>query len=221
MRAYITSILAFGFISLCTPGRADTVLDFQNALATVGSDTPFFTPLSISGFTLAATNPPTGFSSGFEAHGSTSLFYAGEVGLLALAPATTPDNVVKLTDNANNPFTLDSIDLARNFPFDPAPTVTFTGTKVGGGTVTQTFTVTVPVGTAAFQTFDFTGFTNLVSVSWGQPPLEDGLHQFADIHVLETPAAAPEPVTWLLVAIALAAAALYRRRQAPVTEPRA
>jgi hypothetical protein len=47
--------------------------------------------------------------------------------------------------------------------------------------VTESFTVTTLVGVRGFQTFDFTGFTNLVSVTWGQPQLADGLHQFTDI----------------------------------------
>jgi hypothetical protein len=94
-------------------------------------------------------------------------FYAGANGLAAFAPAT---NVLSQTDR--KPFSLLSIDLARNFDFDPAPTVMFTRTLAGGGTVSETFTVTTPAGfPGAFQTFQFTGFSNLSSVSWDQPDL--------------------------------------------------
>jgi hypothetical protein len=48
--------------------------------------------------------------------------------------------------------------------FDLAPTVTFTGTRAGGGTVTQTFTVTTAPGVQAFQSFTFAGFSDLVSL---------------------------------------------------------
>jgi hypothetical protein len=65
--------------------------------------------------------------------------------------------------------------------FDLAPTVTFTGTRAGGGTVTQTFTVTTAPGVQAFQSFTFAGFSDLVSLQWVQPQLDLGLHQFDNI----------------------------------------
>ena len=83
---------------------------------------------------------------------------------------------------SGEPFSLLSIDLVRNFAFDPAPTVTFTGTLAAGGTVTETFMVTQPAGfPQTFETFDFTGFTGLSSVSWDQPVFTEGLHQFTNI----------------------------------------
>jgi hypothetical protein len=179
--------------------RGDVILDFQDVLAAEGSDVPFFTPVTTHGFTLTATNPPTGFSAGFEVHGPASSLYAGEIGLVAFAPATSPpDNIIDLVKTDGTAFSLLSIDLARNFAFDPAPTVTFTGTLSGGGTVTESFTITTPVGTAAFQTFDFTGFTNVTSVTWGQPQLSDGLHQFANIHIANP---VPEPSTLVMSSI--------------------
>jgi hypothetical protein len=182
---------------------AMVTLDFQDVLAAKGSDVPFFDPVQSHGFTLTATNPPTGFSAGFEVHGPGSPFFAGAPGLVAFAPATSPpDNLIELTQSNGQPFSLISIDLARNFAFDPAPTVTFTGTLPGGGTVTESFTVTVPVGTAAFQTFNFTGFGDVTSVSWGQPQLSNGLHQFTNI-VLDTnpTVAVPEPSTLTLLGL--------------------
>jgi hypothetical protein len=213
MRTFIILMLGMGFISSYTPARADTILDFQDVLGTVGSDVPFFGAISVSGFELTATNPGTGSPSGFEAHGPSSAFYAGEVGLVALPPATSPpDNVIELMDASSNPFTMVSIDLARNFAFDPAPTVTFTGVKNGGGTVTETFTVTTPVGVSAFQTFFFQDFTDVVSVSWGQPQLANGLHQFANIDVLPTSTATPEPTAWILSLTGLVGIVVTRMR---------
>jgi hypothetical protein len=210
VRAWPVAVL---FYLLAMPARGGTVLTFQDVLAAQGSDVPFFTPIQTQGFTLTSTNPPTGFSAGFEVHGPASLFYAGEVGVVAFAPATSPpDNVIELTQTDGQPFSLVSIDLARNFPFDPAPTVDFTGVKADGSTVMESFTVTVPVGTAAFQTFDFTGFTDLKSVSWGQPQLSDGLHQFSRIVIAS---AVPEPsVTYLFaVGLSFAVATNARRRR--------
>ncbi len=175
----------------------EVILNFSDIPIPGGTDSaPFFT-YSSQGFSLSAINPPTGFLSGFEAHGPNSLFYAGEIGVVAFAPASPPDNVISLTQENGQPFSILSIDLARNFAFDPAPTVDFTGTRSDGSTVSESFTVTVPLGTAAFQTFDFTGFTDLVAVSWGQPVLADGLNQFANIHL----ATVPEPSAVLLMAL--------------------
>jgi hypothetical protein len=218
MKGFVAAFLAISLLAARGPAaRADIVtLTFQDVLAAKGSDVPFFDPVHSQGFTLTATNPPTGFSSGFEVHGPTSPNYAGEVGLLTFAPATSPpDNVITLTQDNGKAFALTSIDLARNFPFDPAPTVTFTGTLAGGGKVVESFTVTTPVGTAAFQTFDFTGFGDVTSVSWGQPQLSDGIHQFSNV-VLNTAAITPEPASLVLLSAGLAGLAGYgwRRRKA-------
>ncbi len=186
----LTSKLWFAAVLfyLAAAARGDTILDFSDVLAAQGSDMPFFTPIQTKGFTLTSTNPPTGFSAGFEVHGPTSPFYAGEIGVVAFAPATSPpDNVIALTQTNSKPFSLVSIDLARNSAFDPAPTVDFTGIKANGSSIHESFTVTVPVGTAAFQRFNFSGFTDLTSVSWGQPQLSDGLHQFSHIDIAAVP----------------------------------
>lgn len=186
---------------LCAPGdpaRGDIVLDF--------SDVPpgtlaVFNPYVSQGFTLTSTSGGFAFNSPDTGNGSpepvgNNPYYAGANGLAAFSPAT-----ISLTQTNGDPFSLLSIDLARDFEFDPAPTVTFTGTLAAGGTVSKTFTVTTPPppGPASFQTFDFTGFTGLTSVSWDQPISSQGLHQFTNIHLF--PAAVPEPATLMLLAV--------------------
>jgi hypothetical protein len=192
------------------PGTAETVLNFQDISIPGGTDSAPFSTYSNGGFTLTAPN-------NFDAHGSNSIFYAGAVGVVAFAPSSAPDNVIDLEDGGS-PFDLLSIDLARNFAFDPAPTVTFTGTKAGGGTVTQSFTVTTPSGTSAFQTFDFSGFTDLDSVTWGQPVVADGVHQFTNIHVEADAVATPEPSTWPLLTLGIFGLICYRRQRSSAAD---
>src|SRR5579872_4455848 len=104
MRRCLFALATLMPVLAAVSARADTVLDFQDVLAAKGSDVPFFDPIHTQGFTLTSTNPPTGFSAGFEAHGPGSPFYAGEVGIVAFAPATSPpDNVIELTHDNSMP----------------------------------------------------------------------------------------------------------------------
>jgi hypothetical protein len=194
-----------GFSSLpCTPARGNIVLNF--------SDVPPGTLVVASsytsqGFILTSTSGGFVFNSPETGNGSpqpigNNPFYAEADGLAAFAPAS-----VTLAQSNGNPFSLLSIDLARNFAFDPPPTVTFNGTLAGGGTVTKVFSVTASSPPLEFQTFDFTGFTDLSSVSWDQGGDALFLHQFANIH-LST--GVPEPSTLALLAIAIPLAAAIR-----------
>jgi hypothetical protein len=73
--------------------------------------------------------------------------------------------------------------------------------------------VTEPAGfPQSFTPFDFTGFTNLTSVSWNQPDPAAGLHQFTDI----TLSTVPEPasiVTGGIGAMLVAVAGFRARRR--------
>jgi len=100
----------------------------------------------------------------------------------------TVSGVTQMTRTAGGggPFDLLSIDLAE-LNASKVADVKFTGNLSGGGTVTQTFTLD---GIAfAVETFDFTGFTNLQSVTWVQ---QSPYHQFDNIVVQN---AIPEPST--------------------------
>ena len=188
----VTMGLAFNGASV----RAATVLDFNDV--SPGTLT-VFSPYQSQGFTLVSSSggwvfnsPDTG--NGFPQTVGSNPFYAGENALAAFAPGT-----IALTQTDGAAFSLLSIDLARDFAFDPAPTVTFTGTLVGGGSVTETFSVTTPSGEpGSFETFSFTGFTDLASVSWDQPDVAAGLHQFSDIRLS---AAIPEPSSLILATV--------------------
>ena len=197
-----------------SPLRADLiVLDFPE-LNPQDQDVLVIPPLYESqGFILMATL-------GFNTYGTGATnFYMGEKSLAPIAP-TDPGQVsdIVLTWTGGGPFDLLSIDLARNFAFDTAPTVTFTGTLAGGGTVSETFTVTLDPPERDFQTFTFTPeFTGLTQVSWSQPafppPQGQGLHQFTDITLQAPSAPVPEPSGLVLAGIAALGGLLLGRRR--------
>jgi hypothetical protein len=184
-------VLMLGGVGQPAAQGAMVTLDFNDVPpGTLSVFNPVFSP----GFTLTSTSGGFVFNSPDTGNGSpqpvgNNPFFAGANALAAFSPAT-----ITLTQTNGDPFALLSIDLARNFAFDPAPTVTYTGMLRGGGTVTDTFTVTTPPPPSppAFQTFAFTGFNNVTSVSWDQPMASEGLHQFTDI-TLSTPTSVPEP----------------------------
>ncbi len=119
--------------------------------------------------------------------GTGDVRYAGENNLFD----SNYDDVTTLTTVDGKQFAIQSIDLAEMY-FPPAPAdepTTFTGTTVGGGTVTKLF----DVDTTTFKTYDFSGFTSLTSLSW----TATGLYtpQFANIHL----ATVPEPGSWAMM----------------------
>jgi hypothetical protein len=163
-------------------------------------------PYVNQGFILSSAGPTPGFNT----------YGTGTTGFFSGAPGLSPltGGVVDLRAADGSTFVLSSLDLARNFAFDPAPIVTFTGNLAGGGTVTQTVTVTTAIGTPAFQNFDFTGFNNLVSVNWNQASTPAaGLHQFTGVTIeTGTTTAVPEPSSMLLFGTgAVVAFALLRK----------
>jgi hypothetical protein len=108
-----------------------------------------------NGFAITAPNAASTICSWGTSSGS----FSGSTGLTFNAV----DGHYFLTHNNGEPFDLLSIDIDDNF--GGPVTVDYTGTKSGGGSVTQSFTTDVVDG---FETFTFTGFSGLTSVDWFQ-----------------------------------------------------
>ena len=136
-----------------------------------------------------------------SAHQS-SLAYAGSAGLSATLLSTT---TLSRTDGAA--FSLSSISLADFVSLPGSYDVTFVGHQVGGGTVTQTFSLD---GSPTFSDYTFTGFDNLVSASWK----EGALHTFQVDNIAASVSAVPEPATYGMLLGGLGLLGFMARRRA-------
>ncbi|OYO25930.1 hypothetical protein CD932_27555 [Janthinobacterium sp. PC23-8] len=107
-------------------------------------------------------------------------------------------------------FSLNKISLADYISAPGAYDVTFVGAKVGGGTVSQTFTVGgVNNLNNNFNNYTFTGFNNLVSASWQQGLL----HTYQVDNIGASVSAVPEPGACAMLLAGLGLLGFMRRRK--------
>jgi hypothetical protein len=152
--------------SLAAPASSQVVIDFE-ILASPGVDNTLVTTYLEDGFTLVNATVPTTFgafaspqSGNWRFVGSTTLFNNHLAG------------VTVLTKDDGSSFDVMSIDLAEMMglvlgsliPVE-STTIPFTGTRADASTVSVTFTTD---GVFGLETFTFSGFTNLTSLSWDQ-----------------------------------------------------
>jgi hypothetical protein len=182
------------------PAQA-VVIDFESL---AHNDPNGFTTQGFSytenGFTMTNSN---GSSDAYLVWGTSSPYFPGSTTLSHNYANTT----TTLSQVGGGAFTFSSIDLTDIYNQFDNITVDFTGNLSGGGTVFQSFTTNSSQG---LETFNFTNFTNLDSVTW--TPTENRLIQFDNINVNGSSTAVPEPFTVLGTLLGAGSSVALKRR---------
>lgn len=198
-------VLAFLLCSLVPfEIQAGVVLDFESLCVEDDQLHDHDGILEFDGFRLTSV-PPPGNAFRFVSAGTQNGLFPGSTAIFN--GQSNAAIVLEATDGS--PFSLLSIDLAvlppgvndPHGPWDPGPFgLTFFGDIAGGGTVSQTFTMNNMF--LSLETFVFSGFQNVETVTWYQgtgftPPGPPGpgeipTHQFDNV-VLDVPEVSPVP----------------------------
>lgn len=183
-------------------------INFDSLIHVDGLEEPEGTSYTEDGFTISAKNTTAAGQTFLYSFGTTSDWYRGSTALHN-GTNSTSDPVMQLAASGGDAFNLTSIDLAE--VNSGKAEVTFTGFILGGGTVTQSFTLDGAFTTGSgFQSFGFTGFNNLTHVEWNNA---DPFHQFDNIVVNTVPLPA---AIWLFGSGLLGLLGVTRRRRSAV-----
>jgi hypothetical protein len=192
-----TAVLALGLAAFGTSANAAVIIDFQS-LEQLGD--AFFnvgTSYSEDGFTFTQ-GPAEPFQ--LAVFGNAESRYPGSTALFN----NTVGGSITLTKDGGGLFSISSIDLA-NLNSQTDVSVTFTGTYADLTTTQQIFNFN---SFQALSTFAFNpSFSGLTSLRWTQ---DSPFHQFDNVTLDGDEV--PEPTSLLLVGMAVAGAALRRRR---------
>jgi hypothetical protein len=177
--------------------RADIVLDFESLTTPGDSFVGVDTPYAESGFVFSSSS-----SIGFAAWETDNSNFAGSTALFNNSNHET----TTLQRADGGAFDLKTIDMSFLFNTDQQSAEdTFTGIKADSSIVTQLITFGPAFG---FQTYSFTGFSDVVSVSWSDDSFPT---QFDNIRVSGT-AAVPEPSSLVLAGLGGLVICAWRRR---------
>ncbi|MCA9209259.1 MAG: hypothetical protein KDA55_12925, partial [Planctomycetales bacterium] len=181
MRTFAFCIVVF--LTLTAPARA-VVIDFQsletaiNGQSVVNPSTKTYTE---KGFTFSSSSTQFNLAVWGTLHanylGSTALWNGDGTGV---------SGITTLTKVGGGAFDLLSIDLGElrmDLSFLGGASVTFNAIFQGGGAISQTFNLDgtmITNNTSSFETFNFSGFNKVVSVSWLQV---SPYHQFDNVTI--------------------------------------
>lgn len=201
MRAFLPAVMA-----LAVSGAAEAlVIDFETLAVNDASQHVHGMSYTENGFNFASSSTQHNFATWGTQHanyfGSTALWNGDGTGV---------NGITTLTRVGGGAFDLLSIDLAELNLVDGA-SVSFNATFSGGGTTSQNFSLDGFQATndlSSFETLTFTGFDDVVSVSWLQAT---PFHQFDNV-TISTADEIPEPATLPLLALGVTVLALMRRR---------
>jgi len=210
-------VLVLAFLVVGKPAGASVVIDFESLQHADDLVTVHGPEYVEDGFRLIATHPEPGNplrintlgTMHFGFNGSTSAYNGvsnGEITLLRADGLSFDLLSIELTELPGGEFD----DAGELRPVNLGPFgVTFSGQRLDGSTIIQTFTVD---NFLTPTTYAFSGFTGLVAVRWSQGaggPTSPG-HQFDNIIV----APVPEPMSifaWSLVVFSMSVTFLTRR----------
>lgn len=178
-----------------TVGAQATTITFDS-LEQPGTGFKYLPSYSEDGYQLSA-------SSFASAQNGNTGWYFGSASLFN----NYGNGVTTLTKADHGTFSFNSIDLAPvSTGWGAGATVTFIGNVHGGGTVTDSYTLS---NSYSFERFALTGFNELDSVSWIQ---QYNYHQFDNL-VLEQSAPVPEPSTFILLGAGLVGTVCLKRKR--------
>ncbi len=189
-------------------------IDFDSYVAPITNpyffwDTP---PLAVDGYLFSTERSPTSHFHLVNNTGACAADSCVSNGTQYLGLNMANLTMVKAGGGA---FSVSAIDATNAYKYShPALTLVVQGNQVGGGTVTQTFTL----AQNSFTPFSLTGFTNLSSLVFraGDANGTVGNYWFAldNIHVADFPAApVPEPETYAMLLAGLGILAMLARRR--------
>ncbi len=188
----IGALIVIGFTSGVNAGLV--TIDFESLEHVDGGQPSHGSSYSEDGYLLESGR-------GLGSHGTLRPEFTGSTSLHARGAGS----FISLTAENGDAFDLESIVLARMNQLGAGTRlVSFEGTLSGGGTVNQSFVLDEPAWSFVRRTFEFTGFDEVVSVTWRQ---EGQFHQFDNIVVNSV----PEPVSLGLLGLGMLAVGVRRR----------